>query len=205
MKLEIGLTDDAPVNTNYAPLAVLGAIYQATGRLALLAEGELGQRRRVFSAGDLLRQVLWSMLAGCETLGEVKGRLGGEQALAIAEGWDRFADQSSLSRLLDELSLKQIEALRAGMLTLMQKHSQVRQHDWRGYLWLDFDLSGLPCSARAAESQKGYFSDKKTRPGGNWRGLVPVPIARRSAQKCIPAASTRPIACVRRSTVPKLL
>lgn len=161
MKLEIGLTDDAPVNTNYAPLAVLGAIYQATGRLALLAEGELGQRRRVFSAGDLLRQVLWSMLAGCETLGEVKGRLGGEQALAIAEGWDRFADQSSLSRLLDELSLKQIEALRAGMLTLMQKHSQVRQHDWRGYLWLDFDLSGLPCSARAAESQKGYFSDKK--------------------------------------------
>lgn len=205
MKLEIGLTDAAPINTSYAPLAVLGAIYQATGQLAFFSEGEFGQIRRVFSAGELLRQVLWSMLAGCETLGEVNGRLGGERALATVEGWARFADQSTLSRLLDGLSLKQIEALRAGMLTLMHFHSQVQHHDWRGYLWLDFDLTGLPCSKRAEESQKGYFSDKKTRPDDNWRGSVPAPTARRSTQTCIQAASTRAIACVRRSTVPKLL
>jgi hypothetical protein len=205
MKLEIGLSDEGPVNTSYAPLAVLGARYQATGQLAFFSEGEFGPRRRVFSAGELLRQVLWSMLAGCETLGEVKGRLSGERALASAEGWARFADQSTLSRLLDGLSLKQIEALRAGMLTQMQMHSQVRHHDWRGYLWLDFDLSGLPCSGRAEESQKGYFSDKKTRPDGNWRGSVPGLTARRSTQKCIPVASTRAIACARRSKAPKLL
>ncbi|MCZ7540248.1 MAG: hypothetical protein M5U29_10085 [Anaerolineae bacterium] len=165
MNLEIGLTDEGPVNTSYAPLAVLGAHYQATGQLAFFTEGEFGQKRRVFSTGELLCQVLWSMLAGCETLGEVTGRLGGEQALASAEGWARFADQATLSRLLDRLSLKQIATLRAGMLTQMQMNSQVRQHDWRGYLWLDFDLSGLPCSAQAEESQKGYFSDKKNTTG----------------------------------------
>jgi hypothetical protein len=39
--------------------------------------------------------------------------------------------------------------------------------DWRKYLWLDFDLSGLPCGAQAEASQKGYFSDKKTCVAGN--------------------------------------
>jgi hypothetical protein len=33
-------------------------------------------------------------------------------------------------------------------------------HDWRGYLWLDYDLSGLPCGKQAEASQKGYFSDE---------------------------------------------
>ncbi|OQB23697.1 MAG: hypothetical protein BWY10_02669 [Chloroflexi bacterium ADurb.Bin180] len=205
MKLEIGLTDDGPVNTSYAPLAVLGALYQARGQLAFFTEGEFGSKRREFSMGELLRQVLWSMLAGCATLGEVQGHLGGEQALASAEGWARFADQSTLSRLLDGLSLKQIALLRAGMLTLMQLSSQVRQHDWRGYLWLDFDLSGLPCSRRAEESQKGYFSGKKTRLDGNWRGSVPSPTVRRSIQPCIRATSTPASACCRRSKTPKLL
>ena len=40
--------------------------------------------------------------------------------------------------------------------------SQIRKRDWRKYLWLDFDLSGLPCSAQAEKSIKGYFSGKKT-------------------------------------------
>jgi hypothetical protein len=35
-------------------------------------------------------------------------------------------------------------------------------------LWLDYDLSGLPCSERAEASQKGYFSDKKTHRDANW-------------------------------------
>jgi hypothetical protein len=43
----------------------------------------------------------------------------------------------------------------------------VLHHDGRGYLWLDFDLSGLPCRPQAEASQKGYFADKKTSTGGN--------------------------------------
>jgi len=40
------------------------------------------------------------------------------------------------------------------------------KHDWRGYLWLDYDLSPLPCSAQAEASQKGYCG-KKTLLDGN--------------------------------------
>ena len=82
-------------------------------------------------------------------------------------GWERLADQSTLSRTLDALTLKQIEQLRQSTTAIWQAHSQVKAHDWRGYLWLDFDLSGLPCSSLAEESQKGYFSGKKTPPDAN--------------------------------------
>jgi hypothetical protein len=55
-----------------------------------------------------------------------------------------------------------IEQLRQAGTQIWQTCSQTFGRDWRGYLWLDFDLSGLPCSPRAEASQKGYFSGKKT-------------------------------------------
>lgn len=67
-----------------------------------------------------------------------------------------------MSRMLDGLTLKQIDQIRYATTSIWRINSKTCQHDWRGHLWLDFDLSGLPCSSRAEESQKGYFSDKKT-------------------------------------------
>jgi hypothetical protein len=49
-----------------------------------------------------LIQVLMSILAGCETLSEVTSILKQEKGLATIWGWEHFADQSSLSRTLDE-------------------------------------------------------------------------------------------------------
>jgi len=45
--------------------------------------------------------------------------------------------------------------------------SRVASRDWRSYLWLDFDLSGLTCGPMAESSQKGYFAGKKTSAAGN--------------------------------------
>lgn len=117
---------------------------------------------RDFRPTDKLLQVCVSILAGCETLSEVNSKLKSETALALAWGWERIADQSSLSRTLDALTLMNLEQLRTSATAIWQAHSQVRHHDWRGFLWLDFDLSGLPCSPQAEESHKGYFSGKKT-------------------------------------------
>ncbi len=163
MTLEIALTD-GPIDTQYAPLAVLGAHYQQHQVLEPLDQVRLAMKKREFSSTDKLKQVLLSILAGCETLSEANLRLKSETGLARVWGWERIADQSTLSRTLDALSLKQIEQLRQSTTTIWRAHSQAKVHDWRGYLWLDFDLSGLPCSSRAEESQKGYFSGKKTPP-----------------------------------------
>lgn len=161
MTIELSLTDGL-TNTNYAPLAALSAHYQQNQRLKPLAGVQIPMRTRVFSPCDKLVQVLLSVLAGCETLSEVNSKLKQEQALATAWQWKRFADQSSLSRTLDALTLMNIGQLRAAVTEIWRPRSQTRRHDWRGYLWLDFDLSGLPCGPQAQESQKGYFSGKKT-------------------------------------------
>ena len=161
MPLEFGQTNEL-VNTQYAPLAMLLAHYQQNQVLQPLQQVTVPMKKCEFSPQDKLQQVLISILAGCETLSEVNQKLKAEKHLAQASGWTRFADQSGLSRTLDELTLMNIEQLRQAGTRIWQNHSQIQYHDWRGYLWLDFDLSGLPCGPRAQASQKGYFSGKKT-------------------------------------------
>jgi len=169
MEIEFGLTD-ACVNTQYAPLAALSVLYQQKQVLQPLEQVEIAGKVRDFRPTSKLIQIFLSLLAGCDTLSEVNLKLKPEVGLAQAWGWPRFADQSNLSRLLDQLTLKQLEQLQAATTQIWRTHSQAIQHDWRGYLWLDYDLSGLPCSLRAEASQKGYFSGKKTLPDGNWPG-----------------------------------
>lgn len=163
MKIEFGLTD-GPFNTQFAPLAALLAHYQQNQVLAPLENVALRMKTRDFSPVSKLKQVLISILAGCETLTAFNSELDGEVDLAAIWGWERFADQSTLSRTLDALTLMNIEQLRTSTTAIWRSISLTRQHDWRGFLLLDFDLSGLPCSPRAEASQKGYFSGKKTSP-----------------------------------------
>lgn len=57
-----------------------------------------------------------------------------------------------------------IEQLREAITQIERKYGETPKHDWRGFLWLDYDLSGLVCSQQAERSKKGYFSGKKTPP-----------------------------------------
>jgi hypothetical protein len=189
MTIEFGLTDGL-VNTQYAPLVALSAHYQHNLLLEPLENVRIPPNKRDFSPSDKLIQVLLSILAGCDTLSEVNVRLKPETGLARVWGWERFADQSNLSRTLDALTLKQLDRLRAVSTLIWRTHGRTMQHDWRGYLWLDFDLSGLPCGKQAEESQKGYFSGKKTSLGASWHGSVPFDIGKPSGQTCIRVTST---------------
>ena len=170
MNLEIGLTSDDLTNTQFAPLAVLLAHYQQNNRLKPLENVLVNMRKRDFSPSEKLIQVLLSVLAGCPTLSEFNPQIRHDRQLANVLGWQRFADQSTLSRTLDALSQKQIEQLRQSVTEIWRGHSRVLRRDWRSYLWLDFDLTGLPCGPLAEASQKGYFGDKKTPAGANWPG-----------------------------------
>ncbi len=184
MTIKIGFTDEL-VNTQYAPLAALCAHYQQNHVLEPLEQVQIPLKTRDFSPTDKLIQVMISILANCGPLYEVNPRLRSEPGLAAIWGWQRFADQPSLSRTLDALTLKQIEQLQQSSAQIWQTCSRVKVHDWRGYLWLDFDLSGLTCSPRAQESQKGYFSGKKTPQDVSWPGSVRSNIAKRSGQNFI--------------------
>ena len=166
MTIEIGFTDEL-CNTQYAPLAMLMAHYQQNQVLQPLATVQIAMKTRDFSAQDKLKQVLVSILSGCETLLDINSRLKHEMALAQACEWPRFADQSNLSRSMDALTQMNIEQLRGAVKEIWYPNSHLRQHDWRGFLWFDFDLSGLTCGKLAEQSQKGYFSGKKMPLDGN--------------------------------------
>ena len=166
MTIEIGLTEEVS-NTQYAPLAVLSAHYQQNNMLEPLQSMLTVQKKRDFQVSDKLIQVLMSILSGCNTLSEVNTKLHCEAGLAEAWGWQRMADQSTLSRTLDWLSLKQIEELRSAITGIWRMIGQTRQHDWRSYLWLDYDLSSLPCGKQAEASHKDYIGDKYPTPAGN--------------------------------------
>ena len=154
-------------DTEYAPIAALLAYYRENDILQLFSEVEDKRRRSDFTTADKLFQAFVSILAGCETLSEVNVKLKGEDLLARAGGWSRFADQSTLSKTPDGLNRKQIWQLQQIESKIWHKTSHALRHDWRGYLWVDFDLSGLQAGSRAEGSKKGYFSGKKTRQGGN--------------------------------------
>jgi hypothetical protein len=204
MTITFGFTNEL-TNTRYAPLAALSVHFQQEQWLGPLAHMQMPMKIRAFSPAAKLMQVLLSILAGCETLSEVNTTLKTEAGLAALWGWDRFADQSSLSRQLDALPLTQIDQLRQATTAIWAAHSQAQAHDWRGFLWLDFDLSGLPCSPRAEASQKGYFSDKKTSRGGNWPASVRSVTAKPSGPTSIRATGIPSNAFNRRSWLPKLL
>ena len=149
-------------NTKYAPLAALLAHYKQNQVLEVLNQVHIPIKTRDFTPVSKLEQVLISILAGCQYIVEVNSKLKSEDALAYVWGIDRFADQSTLASTLDALTLTNIAQLQAAITAYLQVHGRTYTHDWRGFLWLDFDLSGLPCGKQGEKATKGYFSGKKT-------------------------------------------
>lgn len=165
MSIELGLLKggiETGTNTHYAPLAALSAYYQRQKRFAPLENLTIDMKTVRYSPVSKMQQIVISILANCEYLAEVNCRLKPEQGLAQIWDLERFAEQSVLSRTLDELTQMNIEQLRLAETEIWQSTSQARQHDWRGFMWLDYDLSGLPSGQGAEGRVKGYFSGKKT-------------------------------------------
>jgi len=196
MGIEFGLTKEL-VNTKYGPLAALWVHYGHGETLKPLENVAIPIKTRDYSPASKLNQVLLSILAGCEHLSEVNVKLKPERALAQVCGLESFSDQSNLSRTLDGLTLMNLAQLQGAVRHIWQQHSRTLTHDWRGFLWLDYDLSGLPCGKQAEKSQKGFFSGKKTSAAANWRGSVPSNITKPSGRTCLPVISIRSTVCNR--------
>ena len=162
MDIEFGLLKENLVNTSHASLAALLAHYRQNNTLKPLEAVEIDMKTIAHEPVSKLQQVWLSILAGCEYVSEVNTRLRPDTTLAQVWQVERFAEQSMLSRTLDRLTLTNIEQLRGAGTSVWRQHSRAMSHDWRGFLWLDFDLSGLPCGSQAQASTKGYFSGKKT-------------------------------------------
>jgi hypothetical protein len=108
------------------------------------------------------------ILAGCEVVAQVNTTIRSDPVLAAAWGRERFAEQSTIARILDTCRPPQVSQMRAANEHLLQWTGQVYQHNFdRDWLRLDIDLTALLASQWAEGSEKGYFPQKKTRRDGN--------------------------------------
>lgn len=190
MALEYGLTEEL-VNTQYAPVAALLAHYQAHQVLAPLETVVIEMKTIVYSPGNKLIQAFISILTGCEYVSMINTRLGPERSLAQVYSIDRFAHQSTVSDTLDALSQMNLADIDLAVTRISQRCSRTRRHDWRGFLWIDFDLSGLPCGRQAEAAKKGFFSGKKTPQDDSWHGQVRFTTMKPSAQTSLQAIGPR--------------
>ena len=161
MKLQIDITQEL-THTQYAPLAALLAYYEAEKALEPLQSVTSAAQSGDFSLAEKLEQTFVSILAGCEYVSMVNTKLRPERKLAQVKRIDRFADQSTLSRGLDDLTQMNLSQLEAVVRQISDRCSQIRCHNWRAFLELDFDLSALPCGQQAEGGKKGFASGKKT-------------------------------------------
>jgi len=161
MNIEFDLNDDY-FNTKFAPIGALGTYYQHQKVLEPLEFVVPAVQKRKFSLPNQLTQVFLSILSGCEYISVINTKLRPDRFLAQVYRNNQFADSSTLSKSLDQLSLTNLEQLTQSVRKITRRCSRTLGHDWRGFLKLDFDLSGLPCGKQAEKSEKGYISGKKT-------------------------------------------
>ena len=166
MRLEFDTTDEL-TNTQFAPVAALMAYYEAQKVLEPLQSVTSVAQKGDFSLTEKLEQVVWSILTGCRYISVINTKLRPERMLAQVKRNDHFAEQSTLAIALNELTQMNLAQIEASVRQISHQCSRIYRHDWRGFLMLDFDLSGLPCGKQAEGSKKGHFSGKKTSPDGN--------------------------------------
>lgn len=169
MTHSLGLTVDL-MNTEFAPVAALSAYYEAHEVLKPLEKVAMTMKTVDYSPANKLIQLFLSILTGCEYVSMINTQLRPERQLAQVWRNESFADQSTLSDTLDALTQTNLAQLDTAIRQICRTCGRTYRHDWRGFLWLDFDLSALPCGPGAAGSEKGFFSGKKTSPDDNWHG-----------------------------------
>lgn len=161
MSIKFDVTDEW-INTQFGPVAALAAYYESQKVLEPLELVIPAVVKSDYDLANQLTQILLSILTGCEYISLVNTRLRPERKLAQVYRKKGFAHQATLARSLDALSQTNLNQLAQAVGAISAGASRTRTHDWRGYLLLDCDLSGLPCGKQAQGSRKGYFSGKKT-------------------------------------------
>jgi hypothetical protein len=176
-------------HTSYAPLAALGYVLHQADFFAPLREHvQLGGKTILHEPYQKLLDVVVSVLADCASLKQINTRLRPDTALAAAWGRGRFADQSTITRVLDAFTPLAVAQLRTAIARIYRREGQALHHPFaQELLFLDIDLTGLPAGRHAEASTKGYFSGEKTVMAVNWPALVPRNIMKAWCPSCIPA------------------
>jgi len=152
------------------PHATLAALGVHLTRLDLFAPVrqlvQIAQKTVRYAPTEKLYDCFIGILAGAHGIAEINRVLRADPALQAAFGRRGCAEQSTLQDTLDAASSATVTQMEAAFLQILHDHGRVVRHDFvRAYLWLDVDLTGVPCGPKAACATKGYFAGEKNRRG----------------------------------------
>jgi len=150
--------------TQFAPLVAIGFFMREFDLLApIYSRLVFEQATHTQYPVEALLDLWVSILAGCHSVWQINTKIRPDLTLAQAWGRSRFADQSTIARVLDVCQPEQVEQLGQGINALYRWWGQAPHHNWgsAAELLLDIDLTGLPAGRQAQGSTRGYFSGKK--------------------------------------------
>jgi len=150
--------------THYGPLVALGFFVREHDLWSPIQSRLLfAHKTHTEHPIDALLDMCVGILAGCEVVSQINTTIRPDLLLASAWGRHRFAEQSTISRVLDACGAEQVGQMREANEALLKWTGQVHHHDFaQHWLRLDLDLTGLLASKLAEGSTKGYFAGNLT-------------------------------------------
>src|SRR5918999_4226125 len=116
-------------HTSFAPLAALGYVLHQSDCFAPLREHvQLGGQTILHEPYQKLLDVVVSVLADCASLKQINTRLRPDTALAAAWGWERFADQSTITRVLEAFTPPAVAQLRTAIERIYRREGRALHH-----------------------------------------------------------------------------
>ena len=115
---------------------------------------------------EKLLDVFINIVAGGSGVVEVNTRVRSEEALSLAFGREKCAEQSTVSRTLSACDDASVEGMREVNQNLLRRDGQACNHDYRSaWQLLDVDMSGMPAGKQGEQVTKGYFGSHRSRRG----------------------------------------
>lgn len=171
-----------PGMTRFAPLVAFGFMCHAHDLWAPIAARMHFPSRMHTEKPENALLALWvSILAGCRSVSQINSTI--RPDLVLAQAWQQscFPEQSTVARVLDQLSEEQVAQLQRGVESISAWIGQAAHHHGPEPLLIDIDLTPLPVSKRAEGSTKGYFSEKRGATGGSCAASEPLSTMKWSA------------------------
>lgn len=156
--------------TRFLSRAGLAAFGQWMTEEQIWAEVEnkvvIGQKVIQHKPHEKLLDAFINIVAGGKGVVEVNTRVRSEEALGLAFGREKCAEQSTVSRTLSACQEASVVGMRAVVERLLRRYGQAYQHDYRTqWQLLDVDMSGLPAGRQGEQVTKGYFGGHRSRRG----------------------------------------
>lgn len=154
-------------NSAHASLCALAPVIMDKKILEPIHEKvQIPQKEVLYRPTDKLVFVVLGIVSGCEAVFDLNQSLRVDRPLLRAFGYEKCADQSVIQATLNAATQENVQEMEDALKAIWDENSLtvslLEKAQKEGKIeTIDMDLSGMPASKNAEESEKGYFAGKR--------------------------------------------